>query len=90
VQAHTHTVQPAHLAIGSVFNEIFFLFFFMLRRPPARRRCARRYPDGGYGYSYTANGATRLHVPYTYVAFAVAVLALHRWGVIALAVVSSA
>jgi hypothetical protein len=28
VQAHTHTVQPAHLAIGSVFNEIFF--FFML------------------------------------------------------------
>jgi hypothetical protein len=25
VQAHTHTVQPAHLAIGSVFNENFFL-----------------------------------------------------------------
>jgi hypothetical protein len=24
VQAHTHTVQPAHLAIGSVFNENFF------------------------------------------------------------------
>jgi hypothetical protein len=25
VQAHTHTVQPAHLAIGSVFNDFFFL-----------------------------------------------------------------
>jgi hypothetical protein len=27
VQAHTHTVQPAHLAIGSVFNENFIYIY---------------------------------------------------------------